>query len=209
MIDPQDQGAGTAMYTIDDLAGHFRVTDRTIRSYHARGLLPPPARIGRTPYYHQLHAARLHQILHLQAGGMPLEAIRTLLEPDAVVAERLLPRSRIARTLQDQPALLNDLCDLGVLAVGPDGSICLTSARSVLAVRVLAGIDAPMAPALRALADCLAATEKLVEEARSVVRAEVHRHLAASVGREQALVDLIVEVFRVGLIRSLSRDDLN
>lgn len=44
--------AGPELWTIAAVAEHLKVTTSTVRSYAARGQMPPPdGRIGRTPWW--------------------------------------------------------------------------------------------------------------------------------------------------------------
>jgi len=65
---------------IDELASRAGTTSRNVRAYQARGLLPPPALVGRTGYYDEEHLRRLELIGELQARGFSLEAIRHTLD---------------------------------------------------------------------------------------------------------------------------------
>jgi DNA-binding transcriptional MerR regulator len=70
----------TDRMTIDELARRTGMTVRNIRAHQSRGLLPPPAVVGRTGYYGEEHAVRLELIKEMQADGFNLGAIRRLLE---------------------------------------------------------------------------------------------------------------------------------
>lgn len=65
---------------IDELAQRADTTSRNIRSYQAKGLLPPPELDGRTGYYGQEHLRRLELIDELQQRGFSLAAIRQTLD---------------------------------------------------------------------------------------------------------------------------------
>jgi len=77
---PGGGGDAEAAYTIDELAQATGMTTRNIRAHQSRGLLPPPVVRGRTGYYSDEHAARLRLILHMQADGFNLGAIRRVLD---------------------------------------------------------------------------------------------------------------------------------
>ncbi len=64
---------------VDELAGRAGVSVDTIRYYQGRGLLPPPARRGRTAHYGEDHLRRLERIRDLQRKGLSLAAIGRLL----------------------------------------------------------------------------------------------------------------------------------
>lgn len=65
--------------TIDELARAAGITTRNVRAYQERGLLPPPAKVGRTGYYDDGHLARLKVIAQLLDKGYSLAAIHDLL----------------------------------------------------------------------------------------------------------------------------------
>jgi len=66
--------------TIDELARAAGQTSRNIRAYQERGLLAPPAKVGRTGYYDASHLARLKVIADLLERGYSLAAIGDLLQ---------------------------------------------------------------------------------------------------------------------------------
>ena len=102
------------MLTIGQLAAYARVTVRTVRHYHAKGLLPEPRR-DRSGYrrYDAAAVVRLIQIRTLAEAGVPLSRVQELLTADehelaaavddidrrlrAEIAERERHRERVAR----------------------------------------------------------------------------------------------------------------
>jgi DNA-binding transcriptional MerR regulator len=68
-----------ARLRIDDLAREAGLTTRNIRAYQDKGLLPPPAIVGRTGWYDDTHLARLRVISRLLGRGFSLAAIADLL----------------------------------------------------------------------------------------------------------------------------------
>ena len=70
--------------TIGELARAAGMTVRNVRNHRARGLIGPPALVGRTGYYGAAHLERLKLIRAMQAEGFNLEAIRCLLGGEAV-----------------------------------------------------------------------------------------------------------------------------
>jgi DNA-binding transcriptional MerR regulator len=66
-------------YTVDSLAARTGTTVRTLRFYAGEGLLPPPARRGRTAVYDQRHRLRLDLIRTFQDFGFTLSAIQRVL----------------------------------------------------------------------------------------------------------------------------------
>ena len=67
---------------VDELAERAGVSVDTIRYYQGRGLVPPPARRGRTAHYGPEHVERLERIRGLQSQGLSLAAIGRLLSGD-------------------------------------------------------------------------------------------------------------------------------
>ena len=76
-------------WTLRELAAQTGVTERTIRFYISRGILPPPLRGGRGAAYGEAHRARLEEIRKLQAKGLMLAEIAHAL----ALAEGAVPGS--------------------------------------------------------------------------------------------------------------------
>jgi len=66
--------------TIDELARRAGTVSSTVRLYQSRGLLPPPARMGRMAVYGPGHLARMRLIGQLQERGFSLAAIKELVD---------------------------------------------------------------------------------------------------------------------------------
>ena len=66
--------------SLDELADRSGVSSRTIRYYQSEGVLPSPRRDGRDARYNVGHVERLELVGELQARGLKLEAIKSLLE---------------------------------------------------------------------------------------------------------------------------------
>ena len=71
--------AGGREFTIDELAREAGSTVRNVRAYQDRGLLPPPAKRGRTGFYSDVHLARLRIISKLLDRGYTIANIKDLL----------------------------------------------------------------------------------------------------------------------------------
>lgn len=78
---------------IKDLAETAGTTVRTVRYYHQEGLLPVPR--GRPRDYSFEHLVRLTRIRHLASSGLPLDKIKSLINPGAVDVH-----SELAATLE-------------------------------------------------------------------------------------------------------------
>jgi DNA-binding transcriptional MerR regulator len=70
----------TREYRAADLAREAGITQRTLRFYRERKLLPPPRREGRIAWYDEHHLARLRTISTLLARGHTLGGIADLLD---------------------------------------------------------------------------------------------------------------------------------
>jgi DNA-binding transcriptional MerR regulator len=66
-------------YRVEELAAKAELSVDTLRFYQAKGLLPPPTRVGRVGWYHDDHLDRLAQIRRLQSRGLSLAVIGRLL----------------------------------------------------------------------------------------------------------------------------------
>jgi DNA-binding transcriptional MerR regulator len=78
--------------TIEELAERAGMTVRNVREHQTRGLLPPPALVGRKGFYDERHLARLLLVRQLQEEGLNLHAVGWLLEqapPEAAEVARL------------------------------------------------------------------------------------------------------------------------
>ena len=92
--------------TIDQLAARTGLTVRTVRSYAARGLLPPPVLRGRTGYYGEEHVDRLGLVRSLLAEGYTLARIEQVLAGQGRGGSRAalaLHRALISPWLPDAP----------------------------------------------------------------------------------------------------------
>ena len=120
------------MLNVEEFAAEIGVTTRTVRAYHARGLLPPPVRAGRTPYYLRRHLVRMRQVLRFQRQGLSLDAVQALLEPDAFLS-RVLPVGRgVAEAVRERSDLVEPLVNSGILARRADGTVEVRAARALL-----------------------------------------------------------------------------
>ncbi|MFD9740659.1 MerR family transcriptional regulator [Umezawaea sp. NPDC059074] len=182
---------------MDQFAAEIGCTTRTIRSYHARGLLPPPVRRGRTPYYVDHHLVRMHLVLRLQRCGLPLEAVRALLEPDLVLDESLAVSSGVGGAIRGRPGLLGALVCAGVLTRGQGGALRVNGIRAVLAARVVAAPGAQLGPALRVLVEAIHRVLPHAEPAAGELR-----ELLGDGPTHEEIVELLVETVRLGLRRS-------
>jgi len=185
--------------TAKKFAAKIGLTARTVRSYHARGLLPPPVRIGRTPCYSDEHLARMRQVLRLQSLGLPLEAIRALLEPDLVLGELSPFGPAVASAVRDQPELLDTLVASGILTRRRDGGLDLRGVRALLAAKAVSG--QPTGQVLDLVADSVKQVLPHARAALALVHGTVRNHLRDSEIHVDALRDLTVEVVRVCLHR--------
>lgn len=68
---------------VKELADLTDITVRTIRYYHQIGLVPVPDQRGNVRDYGMAHLARLLRVRWLVASGVPLSAVRSMLEEQA------------------------------------------------------------------------------------------------------------------------------
>lgn len=190
-----------ALMTADLFAATIGLSSRTIRSYHARGLLPPPARVGRTPCYTEQHLARMRQVVEFQSRGLPLDAVRALLEPDLVLGELTDLGPAIREAVRRQPGLLADLVEAGVLVRHADGTLELKGVRAVLAARTLSGQGASIQQILTFLADAVREVTPHAEVALAEVLDAVEDRLAQADSGWGAIPELAVEIVRVCVTR--------
>lgn len=82
--------AGPAEYTLNELSTVTGVPPRTIRYYQSNGLLPRPRRRGNQAIYSDEHLNLLRSVAELQAEGLRLQTIRSMLNGDADTVVDLL-----------------------------------------------------------------------------------------------------------------------
>lgn len=85
--------------TIGQLSQSIGITERNLRAYQARGLLPPPLVRARTGYYGPEHRARLELVKDLQAEGVKLDTIKRLFATTDGSTEQVLTFIRSLRAL--------------------------------------------------------------------------------------------------------------
>ena len=191
MTAPPPEQSSDRMLTIDEFAAEIGMTTRTVRSYQARGLLPSPVRIRRTPMYGSRHLARMRSVLWLQNRRLPLEAIKALLEPDLVLREFLPGGEVLAQLLRNEPELLSSLLGCGVVVRRPDGGLVLRDARAVLAA---GRRGAPICQAMSTLANAVTTLRPYSSHALAALRRS-----APTVPLED-LTELAVEAFRLAIM---------
>ncbi|MFG1605043.1 MerR family transcriptional regulator [Actinoplanes sp. NPDC049265] len=182
-----------ARWSVDDLAAATGTTVRTVRFYAAEGLLPAPAREGRTAWYDAGHRVRLELIHRLQDHGYTLAAIRRVLEsipadatPEefAVRGSLLTPWAPVTHhdeltTRDGQPFTAEQVAfleDVGLVRRLPDGRHQSTPSQLAVGQELL---DLPLPlPALRAAAAVLTRhTDALAAELTEVFRAGIWQPL--------------------------------
>lgn len=191
-----------SLMTADRFAATIGLSSRTVRSYHARGLLPPPSRIGRTPCYTDRHLARMRQVIDFQSRGLPLEAVRALLEPDLVLGEIAGLGPAVGSAVRRQPGLLAALTDSGVLVRHADGGIGLNGVRAVLAARALSGQGASIDQALVFLATAAQEVMPLAEDVLAKVLDAAEDWLPRTAPARSSVAELAAEVIRTCILRA-------
>jgi len=207
MIVRPSEAPDLRLRTIDQLAQEIGLTPRTIRSYHARGLLPPPVRVGRKPMYSLGHLIRMRNVLRLQSRGLPLEAIKALLEPDQMLGQFLPPGHSFTAALRADPNLLGSLIACGVLVRNPDGGLVIRNARAVLAAHAAGPAGASISQTLHVLADAVTAARPHARNALIGVDEAVRARLPGRTAIPEALIDLTVEALRLALTHLANLDN--
>jgi DNA-binding transcriptional MerR regulator len=103
--------------TIEELAQRAGMTVRNVREHQTRGLVPPPALVGRKGFYDDRHLTRLSLIRELQEEGLNLQAVAWLLEQvpaDATDEVARLKQALFAPWVTERPRVY-DLDDLVAL----------------------------------------------------------------------------------------------
>jgi DNA-binding transcriptional MerR regulator len=136
-------------YTLPELAATVGMTERNIRAYRSRGLIPPPRLRGRVGYYGFDHIAKLRLVQALTGRGLSLAVVGQLLD-------RGLAQHELARLIRQElpggpPVLVSDAV---VEEVGSsDPELLRTLLEHGVARRTERGVEAD--PALMSLANQL------------------------------------------------------
>jgi DNA-binding transcriptional MerR regulator len=172
--------SSAAVLTIDELAREAGVTVRTVRSHHARGLLPPPEVRGRTGYYGPEHVERLRLIRRLQDEGLKLDGIKRLLSDSG---ERLLALRRAAEAPAEPPEVISaaELLNRLPTRKGSDLSTLLAKATKLgILVPLGDGTFELTSPALLAAAEQALRNGITLEHALGLIESVTRHSRAAS-----------------------------
>ncbi|ARQ70229.1 MerR family transcriptional regulator [Streptomyces marincola] len=206
-----DGAAGPREYRAAELAEAAGITQRTLRFYRERRLLPPPRRQGRVAWYGEQHLARLRTISALLARGHTLGGIAQLIEAfaegaDAGRTAELLglaepspwaEEERVRLTPQDlaayfagetDPELLASALRTGWIAVDGDDVVHLS--RDLLdASSALVDEGIPLAALLAAGRELRAHADALADVFTELLRRHVLPELLAPGERRDPLGD--------------------
>jgi DNA-binding transcriptional MerR regulator len=168
-------------YTLPELAAAVGMTERNVRAYRSRGLIPPPRLRGRVGYYGLEHLTQLRLVQALTSRGLSLQVVGQLVE-------RGLAQHELARLIK------HDLPEGPPLPLSPPviEELSRTDAR-LLDELVEAGVagrgdEGPEAdPALLALAFQLAAHRVPTTQVAGVMLAAARGAAAAEAGVREAL----------------------
>ncbi|GGO93955.1 transcriptional regulator [Nocardioides phosphati] len=99
--EPATQESPTLELTVEELSERTGISVRNLRFYTTRGLVPPPAKRGRTAIYGREHVARFELLQELQAHGLTLSAIERFFEgiPADATAEQIALQRATLRPL--------------------------------------------------------------------------------------------------------------
>jgi DNA-binding transcriptional MerR regulator len=136
-------------YTLPELAATVGMTERNIRAYRSRGLIPPPRLRGRVGYYGFDHIAKLRLVQALTGRGLSLAVVGRLLD-------RGLAQHELARLIRQElpggpPVLVSDAVIEEVGSSDPE--LLRTVVEHGVARRTERGVEAD--PALMSLANQL------------------------------------------------------
>lgn len=189
-------------YRIDDLAQAAGTSVRNVRAYQEKGLLEPPARVGRTAVYDDSHLARLRLILQLLERGATLQLIADLVDAwhdGQDIADLLGLESALlapaaeevtdAMSLDDlgglfgaapDPADVERAIELGILRPN-DGSYQITAPRLVQVGTDLAQMGVPVADMLDHVAGLRARMESVAHDFVDLAAQHLFRDLIEDV----------------------------
>jgi DNA-binding transcriptional MerR regulator len=145
---------------IEEFAAQVGMSARSIRAYHARGLLPQPERIGKRVYYVAEHVKRVKAIQRLQRQGLNLAAISALFGEGGAASHRATSRSAeltslVAHMDADDPSVSRILTEHGVLGRADSGDIVPLRPRLIRSALALQSFGIPPKIALRIVTDVL------------------------------------------------------
>ncbi len=167
---------------------------RNIRAHQTRGLLPPPARHGRSAYYGPVHLWRLQRITTLQKQGFNLASIAAMLGTATVDGGDGPLDAAMADIARDQPAIVRCLERHGVVGRDDAGAPAVVRPSVRRAVADLAGAGVPPAAALRFLGQFMDRVAPLADEQLAALRAQTGGTSAAP---RACLAELLVSAFSV------------
>ena len=140
---------------IDEFAAQAGMSTRSIRAYHARGLLPPPERVGKRVYYGPEHLKRVKAVQRLQRKGLNLAAIVVLSGEDLAAGRGGELDGLLAQAVADDPAVSRVLAEHGVVGRGRTGGIVPLRPRLIRSALALQSFGVPAQIALRLVTDVL------------------------------------------------------
>lgn len=96
--------------TVEELSARTGISIRNLRFYTTKGLVPPPAKRGRSAVYHREHVARFELLQELQGHGLSLAAIEKFFEgipADATPEQIALHRATLRPLAPAEPTVLS------------------------------------------------------------------------------------------------------
>lgn len=172
------------------------LTRDAIHHYVREGLVPPPEKTSATvAWFERRHVARLRSIRVLRDEGLPLAAVKRLLEDPAIAAMscaqlRALARSLVAVGVREVPRA--SVCNEGGRALAaalrvadrvdenPALADALSALASSLSTAMLLVLEREVMPSLRSMARaCVEEQQTLDETVTARVAATVGEHMGA------------------------------
>lgn len=145
----------SAQLGIDEFAAQVGMSARSIRAYQARGLLPPPRRVGKRVFYVRDHRKRIETIQRLQRQGFNLVAISALLGDDARRRSGEAMIDFLARLDLDDPLISSVFAEHGVLGRARAGNVVPLRPRLLRAALAMQDVGVSPRMALRLAAEML------------------------------------------------------
>ena len=148
-------------YTLAEIADAAAMTERNVRAYQSRGLLPPTRRQGRRTLYGPDHVARLRLVRALHQHGLTLRLIGDLVERGTADAELArLARDELSATWgkvlrvpmstaiveryeRDHPGGIQALLDAGLVARHGDRVLASATSLGIVSALGARGVDVP------------------------------------------------------------------
>lgn len=192
---------------IEQFADQVGMSARSIRAYHARGLLPAPERIGKRVYYVAEHVKRVKAIQRLQRQGLNLAAISALFGEERAASRSVELTELLARMDADDPSVSRILTEHGVLGRARTGEIVPLRPRLIRSALALQSFGIPAKTALRLVTDVLDQLRDTADDLADDVGKRIVSCIEAPGSREIAVLGVDLDTQRLNAATTAVLDE--